>query len=116
MYRTKERRSFLYSTSDLAKIKYVKDELGGDISIYVVDERQQGHFKQVFEIAKMLGAPYDYEKHHTQFGIMRFGNGVILSSRGGNVIHLTDLLDQAKEQVRKVVDVKNPDLSDEEKR
>lgn len=107
--------SFLYSTSDLAKIKYVKDELGGDISIYVVDERQQGHFKQVFEIAKMLGAPYDYEKHHTQFGIMRFGNGVILSSRGGNVIHLTDLLDQAKEQVRKVVDVKNPDLSDEEK-
>ena len=61
--------SFLYSTSDLAKIKYVKDELGGDISIYVVDERQQGHFKQVFEIAKMLGAPYDYEKHHTQFGI-----------------------------------------------
>lgn len=107
--------SFLYSTSDLAKIKYVKDELGGDISIYVVDERQQGHFKQVFEIAKMLGAPYDYEKHHTQFGIMRFGNGVILSSRGGNVIHLSDLLDQAKEQVRKVVDVKNPDLSDEEK-
>ncbi len=107
--------SFLYSTSDLAKIKYVKDVLNCDISIYVVDERQQGHFKQVFEIAKMMGSPYDYEKHHTQFGIMRFGNGVILSSRGGNVIHLTDLLDQAKEQVRKVVDVKNPNLSDEEK-
>lgn len=107
--------SFLYSTSDLAKIKYVKDELKCDISIYVVDERQSGHFKQVFEIAKMMGSPYDYEKHHTQFGIMRFGNGVILSSRGGNVIHLTDLLDQAKEQVRKVVDVKNPNLSEEEK-
>lgn len=107
--------SFLYSTSDLATIKYRKDALNVDIALYVVDERQQGHFKQVFEISKMMGSPYDYEKHHTQFGIMRFGNGVILSSRGGNVIHLSDLLDQAKAQVRKVVDVKNPDLSDEEK-
>lgn len=107
--------SFLYSTSDLATIKYRKDELNVDIALYVVDERQQGHFKQVFEISKMMGSPYDYEKHHTQFGIMRFGNGVILSSRGGNVIHLTDLLDQAKAQVRKVVDVKNPNLTDEEK-
>lgn len=29
------------------------------------------------------------------FGIMRFGDGVIFSSRGGNVIRLVDLLDQA---------------------
>lgn len=51
----------------------------------------------------MLGSPYDYEKHHTQFGIMRFGDGVIFSSRGGNVIRLVDLLDQAKNEVKKLL-------------
>lgn len=107
--------SFLYSTSDLATIKYRKDELDVDIALYVVDERQQGHFKQVFAIAEMMGVPYNYEKHHTYFGIMRFGDGVIFSSRGGNVIRLIDLLDQAKSEVKKVVDEKNPELSEEEK-
>ena len=107
--------SFLYSTSDLATIKYRKDELDVDIALYVVDERQQGHFKQVFAIADMMGSPYNYEKHHTYFGIMRFGDGVIFSSRGGNVIRLVDLLDQAKSEVRKVVDEKNPELTEEEK-
>ena len=107
--------SFLYSTSDLATIKYRKEKLNVDIALYVVDERQAGHFKQVFEISRLLGGLYEYEKHHTQFGIMRFGNGMIFSSRGGNVIRLTDLLDQAKEEVKKVVDEKNPNLSEEER-
>lgn len=107
--------SFLYSTSDLATIKYRKEKLNVDIALYVVDERQAGHFKQVFEISRLLGGLYEYEKYHTQFGIMRFGNGMIFSSRGGNVIRLTDLLDQAKEEVKKVVDEKNPNLSEEER-
>ena len=47
--------SFLYSTSDFATIKYRKNELNVAIGLYIVDERQQEHFKQVFEIAKMTG-------------------------------------------------------------
>ena len=105
--------SFLYSTSDLATIKYRKDALNVDLALYVVDERQQDHFKQVFAISDLMG--YNYEKHHTYFGIMRFGDGVIFSSRGGNVIRLIELLDEAKNEVRKIVDKKNPDLSEEEK-
>ena len=107
--------SFLYSTSDLATIKYRKDDLDVDLAIYVVDERQQDHFKQVFSIAKMIGAPYDYDKVHVWFGIMRFANGVILSTRGGNVIRLIDLLDEARKHVKKVVDEKNPDIPEPEK-
>lgn len=106
--------SFLYSTSDLATIMYRKDELDVSIALYVVDERQQGHFKQVFKIAEMMGKPYDYEKHHTYFGIMRFSDGLIFSSRGGNVIHLIDLINQATKEVKKVVAEKNPDLSEKE--
>ncbi|RRD38257.1 arginine--tRNA ligase [Leptotrichia sp. OH3620_COT-345] len=107
--------SFLYSTSDLATIKYRKDDLNADLAIYVVDERQQDHFKQVFTIAKMIGAPYDYEKVHVWFGIMRFANGVILSTRGGNVIRLIDLLNEAQKHVKKVIDEKNPDIPEPEK-
>ncbi len=107
--------SFLYSTSDLATIKYRKDDLDIDTAIYVVDERQKDHFRQVFKIAEMVGAPYDYEKYHVAFGIMRFEDGVILSSRKGNVVHLIDILEQAKTEARKIIDVKNPSLSEEEK-
>lgn len=111
----KKDSSFLYSTSDLATIIYRKDELNIDIAIYVVDERQAGHFKQVFKISEMLGFPYDYEKHHTQFGIMRFVDGTIFSTRGGDVIRLEDILDKAKEEVRKLIDIKNPSLTENEK-
>lgn len=107
--------SFLYATSDLATIKFRKNELNVDKAVYVTDERQQNHFKQVFEISEMLGEPYNYEKSHVYFGIMRFGDGMIFSSRSGNIIRLVDLLDEAKKQVKSVIDEKNPNIPEDEK-
>lgn len=107
--------SFLYATSDLATIKFRKNKLNVDKAVYVTDERQQNHFKQVFEISEMLGAPYNYEKSHVYFGIMRFGDGMIFSSRSGNIIRLVDLLDEAKKQVKSVIDEKNPNIPKDEK-
>ena len=107
--------SFLYATSDLATIKFRKNKLNVDKAVYVTDERQQNHFKQVFEISEMLGVPYNYEKSHVYFGIMRFGDGMIFSSRSGNIIRLVDLLDEAKKQVKSVIDEKNPNIPEDEK-
>ena len=107
--------SFLYTTSDLATMKFRKDELKVDEAVYLTDDRQQNHFKQVFEIGKMLGESYNYKKTHIVFGIMRLGNGIIFSSRSGNTIRLVDLLDEAKAQVKKVIDEKNPDIPEDEK-
>ena len=107
--------SFLYTTSDLATMKFRKDELNVDEAVYLTDDRQQNHFKQVFEIGEMLGEPYNYKKTHVVFGIMRFGDGMIFSSRSGNIIRLVDLLDEAKPQVKKVIDEKNPNIPEEEK-
>ena len=107
--------SFLYATSDLATIKFRKNKLNVDKAVYVTDERQQNHFKQVFEISEMLGVPYNYEKSHVYFGIMRFGDGMIFSSRSGNIIRLVDLLDEAKKQVKSVIDEKNPNIPKDEK-
>ena len=106
--------SFLYTTSDLATMKFRKNELRVDEAVYLTDDRQQNHFKQVFEIGEMLGEPYDYKKTHIVFGIMRFGDQ-IFSSRSGNTIRLVDLLDEAKKQVKKVIDEKNPNIPEEEK-
>ena len=107
--------SFLYTTSDLATMKFRKDELNVDEAVYLTDDRQQNHFKQIFEIGEMLGEPYNYKKTHVVFGIMRFGDGMIFSSRSGNIIRLVDLLDEAKTQVKKVIDEKNPNIPEEEK-
>ena len=107
--------SFLYTTSDLATMKFRKDELNVDEAVYLTDDRQQNHFKQVFEIGEMLGKPYNYKKTHIVFGIMRFGDGMIFSSRSGNIIRLVDLLDEAKTQVKKIIDEKNPNIPEDEK-
>ena len=86
-----------------------------DEAVYLTDDRQQNHFKQVFEIGELLGEPYNYKKTHVVFGIMRFGDGMIFSSRSGNIIRLVDLLDEAKTQVKKVIDEKNPNIPEDEK-
>lgn len=104
--------AFLYSTSDIATIKFRKENYDINKLIYVTDERQQDHFKQFFKITDMLG--WSVEKHHVWFGIMRFADG-IFSTRKGNVIKLEELLDEAHHRAYEIVNEKNPDLSEEEK-
>ncbi len=104
--------AFLYATSDIATVKFRKDNYNLNKLIYLTDERQQDHFKQFFKITDMLG--WNVEKHHIWFGIMRFADG-IFSTRKGNVIRLEELLDEAHNRAYQIVNEKNPDLSEEEK-
>ncbi|KLO22416.1 arginyl-tRNA synthetase [Marinitoga sp. 1197] len=104
--------AFLYATSDLACIKFRRETYKPNRILYVTDERQQTHFKQVFNIAKKLGWDDNYQ--HIWFGLMRFADGVF-STRKGNVIKLQELLDKAVEKAKKIVEEKNPNLTDEEK-
>ena len=104
--------AFLYSTSDIATIKFKRETYKINKLIYLTDERQQDHFKQFFKITDMLG--WNVEKHHIWFGIMRFADGVF-STRKGNVIRLEQLLDEGKKRAYDIVQEKNPDLSEEEK-
>lgn len=104
--------AFLYSTSDIATIKFRKENYNINKLVYVTDERQQDHFRQFFKITDMLG--WDVKKDHVWFGIMRFAEG-IFSTRKGNVIRLEQLLDEGKKRALAVVEEKNPGLSAEEK-
>ena len=44
-----------YATTDLATVISRQKEFSPEKIIYVTDERQQLHFKQFFEVSKMLG-------------------------------------------------------------
>lgn len=104
--------AFLYATSDIACIKFRNENYNLNKVIYVTDERQQDHFKQFFKITELLD--WKIEKEHIWFGIMRFKDDVF-STRKGNVIRLEELLDEAKSRAKKIVEEKNPNLSEEEK-
>ncbi len=105
--------AYLYATSDLATVKFKNDTYKMNKAVYVTDDRQQAHFRQVFSIAKKAG--WDMEFAHVVFGIMSF-KGVTISTRGGNTIHLSNLLDEAEKRAYDVVNEKNPELPEDEKR
>jgi len=108
----KQDGAFLYATSDLACLQFRRETYKLNRAIYVTDERQQPHFRQIFAIARMLGWQEPLE--HVWFGIMRFGDDTF-SSRKGNVIKLDELLNEAVRRARRVIEEKNPDLPEEEK-
>lgn len=104
----------LYATRDLARTKYWEDTWHPDLMVMVVDSAQTLHFKQFFEVARLLEitkAP----NIHVVFGRMRFPEKR-MSTRKGNIILMEELLDEAVALAYKVVCEKNPDLSEEKKK
>lgn len=100
----------LYATRDLATADYRMDELKNDLNLYVVGQDQTLHFKQVFKVLEKLGRPWVKSCHHISFGMVRFKDMGKISSRKGNIIRFSDVLDKAIELVGKIVRAKNPDL------
>ena len=105
--------AFLYATSDLATIKFKYENYKMNKALYVTDDRQAVHFKQIFNIAERAG--WKMEFVHIPFGVLSF-NGEILKTRAGNTIKLADLFKEAESKGLSVVEEKNPELPAEEKK
>ncbi|MCJ8344505.1 arginine--tRNA ligase, partial [bacterium] len=103
--------SFLYATTDLATVFHRQNRLQASKAIYVTDNRQKLHFQQFFEISTLMGRTYDLE--HVMFGLMKFGEGTVMSTRKGAIISLQFLLDEAKKRAYDVI--LDRDYSEEEK-
>ncbi len=84
----------LYLTRDVATVKYRVDTWHPEAILYVVDVAQSLHFEQDFAIAKAIGYTEDSRLEHILFGRMNFADAA-MSTRKGNVIRLSDLLDEA---------------------
>ena len=104
---------FNYATTDLATIDYRIDDLKADAIWYVVGAPQILHFKQLFEIALREG--YTVDLRHITFGSILGEDRKLMKTRSGENIPLRDLLEEACKRARKIIDEKNPDLSEDEK-
>ncbi len=105
--------AYLYATTDLAAIRFRVDELKADRVIYVTDARQKLHFEMVFACARRAGwAAEDVKLEHVPFGSVMGDDGRPFKTRSGENIKLKDLLDEAENRARKIVDEKNPDLDE----
>lgn len=89
--------SVLYSTTDLATLVQRDRELNTDKVIYVVDNRQELHFTQLFRVVKhypILSRPM--ELVFAGFGTMNGKDGKPYKTRDGGVMKLQDLIEEVK--------------------
>ena len=92
-------------------------KLKADKIIYVTDARQGLHFEMVFAVARKAGwVKPQIELVHVTFGSVLGEDGKPLKTRSGENVKLKELLDEAIERARKVVEEKNPGLSEDEKK
>src|SRR5881396_1041108 len=104
---------FNYATTDLATIDYRMNDLKADAVWYVVGAPQILHFKQIFEIARREG--YTAALRHITFGSILGEDRKLMKTRSGENVPLRELLEEACKRARKIIEEKNPQLSDEEK-
>ena len=109
---------FNYMTTDLATIDYRLKTWSPDEIVYVVDDRQSGHFKKLFatfarwqpEAAKKV------KLVHVGFGKILGDDGKPFKTRSGDTVKLGDLLAEAEERALKIVSDKNTDLPEAQRR
>lgn len=94
--------AYNYATTDVATILYRKERWNADRAVYVVDTRQELHFKMLFEVARRLGV--EMELVHVGFGKILGTDGKPLRTRDGGVPKLMPLLDQAEQKARERVE------------
>ena len=104
---------FNYATTDIATVDYRLDDLKADSVWYVVGAPQTLHFKQIFEIARRQG--YQADLRHVTFGSILGEDRKLMKTRSGENVPLRGLLEEACKRARKIIDEKNPDLSEAEK-
>ena len=95
----------LYATRDLAAAVYK--------CLYVVAYQQNLHFKQIFEVLRMMGKPWADDMVHVAHGMVSLEDGA-LSTRTGRVVFLEDVLNTAVAKAQEIIAEKNPDLKNRE--
>lgn len=101
--------STLYMTRDLAAAIYRKNTYNFDKCIYVVASQQNLHFQQWFKVIELMGYDWYDKLEHVNFGMVSLEDGT-LSTRNGRVVFLEDVLNQAIQKTREIIESKNPDI------
>ncbi|KXB42483.1 arginine--tRNA ligase [Amygdalobacter nucleatus] len=101
----------IYASRDLAAIMYRYKRWHFAKNIYVVGTPQALHFKQVFAVLKKAG--YDFADNcvHVGFGLVKFPDAKF-STREGKVVLLEDLLNEAVNKTKEIIEANNANRAD----
>ncbi len=89
----------MYATKDISLAYKKFQDYNLDSNIYIVDKRQELHFKQVFKVLEKLGHPNAKNCHHLQYDFVELPSGA-MASRKGNIIPITDLIEQMQAHIK----------------
>lgn len=99
-----------YLLRDLATVQYRKERWNFWKNLYVVDNRQSHHFRQIFRVAALLGFGGIDASRHIEIGVMTLPDGP-MSTRKGNIVHLEKLIQESISRAREIIAKKNPGLA-----
>ncbi|MBU6299241.1 MAG: arginine--tRNA ligase [Alphaproteobacteria bacterium] len=91
----------LYGTTDLATVVDRVKHYDPDLILYVVDQRQHGHFEQVFRAARKAQLCGKALLEHAGFGTMNGDDGKPFKTRAGGVMKLYDLIAMTTDEAQK---------------
>jgi arginyl-tRNA synthetase len=81
----------LYATKDIELARRKFQDYHIEKNLYVVDKRQEHHFKQVFKVLDLMGFENAKKCQHLQYDFVELPDGA-MSSRKGNIIPLQSLI------------------------
>lgn len=99
----------LYATRDIAAAYYRKKTYDFYKCLYVVAYQQNLHFKQLFQVLKLMDFDGAEDMEHIAFGMVSMEDGA-MSTRHGHVVWLQEVLDKAVEKARSIIEEKNPNI------
>lgn len=103
----------LYATRDIAAAYYRKQTYDFYKCLYVVAYQQNLHFKQLFQVLKLMDFAGADDMEHVAFGMVSMEDGS-MSTRKGHVVWLQEVLDKAVEKARDIINEKNPSATDKD--
>lgn len=92
----------LYGTRDLTAALYRHETYGFDRLLYVVGAPQALHFRQLFTVLELMGYGWARRCVHVPFGQVLL-RGKKLSSRGGGMVSLEEVLERGLEMCREIL-------------
>jgi len=112
----KSDRATIYTTRELAAIRHRLKKWKADKIIYVAANQQSFHLEQVFGCAEKLGLARKNQLIHVKFGMMLGPDGKKFATREGRLIPLDEVLKEARERAKSIIEKNNPALADREKK
>ncbi|KAJ3015582.1 hypothetical protein HKX48_004539 [Thoreauomyces humboldtii] len=99
---------FGYAATDLAAIRHRVRNLQGKRLLYVIDNRQSLHCRQLFDVASRGGfLPEDVSAVHVGFGTMMGKDKKPFKTRTGGTVKLAELISSAQERAAVLAGEKN---------